>query len=212
MNQTAASATTESTATTASSQVPQPGDPRYDFAVVTSAVGDLIAAVEPDQIDNATPCPDFRVKELLEHLVLAMRRVAGIGQGLAFYAIVEEPVDDRWHDQYRQAAHDVMETWSDASKLDGTYEVPWGVITGAPFFGAYTGELAVHGWDLAQATGQELTIPDAVLEASLAGAKSDIPAEIRADEMVPFGVPVEPGPDASTLLRLAGWYGRNVLG
>ena len=202
MNENKASATTI--------DAPQPGDPRYDFAVVTAAVGELIAGVQDDQITATTPCPEFRVKELLEHIVLAMRRVAALGEGAEFYSINEEPVDGGWHDQYRDAAHDVMTAWTDVAKLDAIYTVPWGDLPGAAILGAYTGELAVHGWDLAQATGQSLEIADEVLEPSLAGAHQSIPVEIRADEMVPFGPVVDIAAEASTLDRLVGWFGRNV--
>ena len=200
----------ENNAPTPTIDAPQPGDPRYDFAVVTAAVGDLIAGVQADQITDATPCPEFRVKELLEHIILAMRRVAALGEGAEFYSINEEPVDAGWHDQYREAAHSVMAVWTDDAKLGATYTVPWGDLPGAAILGAYTGELAVHGWDLAQATGQSLEIVDEVLEPSLAGAHQSIPVEIRGDEMVPFGPVVDPGTGATTLVRLAGWFGRNV--
>ena len=43
------------------------------------------------------------------------------------------------------------------------------------------------------------------------GAKF-IPAEGRDDPMMPFGPVVDPGPDASNLLQLAGWMGRDVVG
>lgn len=202
MNETAAQATTP----------PQPGDPRYSYAIVTSAVGDLIASVEPSQLGNATPCDEFTLKELVEHIVLVMRRVAAIGQGHHWSTIEEEAVDAGWHDQYRSAAHAVMEAWTDAAKLDDVYEVPWGEIPGGPFFLTYTGELAVHGWDLAQATGQRFSIDDEILDPTLAGAQLAVPAEMREHPFVPFDAPVEAPAGASTLVRLAAWYGRTVAG
>ena len=202
--------TTSTTTPLTDTAAPAPGDPRYDFAVVTAAVGDLIAGVASDQIQAPTPCPDFRVKELLEHLVLAMRRVAALGRGEEFYSVNEEPVDAGWHAQYQEAAHAVMEVWQDATKLGDTFSVPWGDLPGAAILGAYTGELAVHGWDLARATDQPLVIADEVLEPALAGAHESIPVEIRADEMVPFGAPVPVAADAPTLDRLVGWFGRDA--
>ena len=191
---------------------PQPGDPRYGYAIVTSAVGDLIASVEPSQLGNATPCDEFTVKELVEHIVLVMRRVAAIGEGNHWSTIDEEAVDSGWHDQYRTAAHAVMEAWTDATKLDNVFEVPWGEIPGGPLFFAYTGELAVHGWDLAQATGQDFSIDDEVLDPPLAGARAAVPAQVRDHPFVPFGAPVVAPAGASTLVRLAAWYGRDVAG
>lgn len=201
--------TTETTATTPFPP-PEPGDPRYDFAVVTSAVGDLMAKVTPDHIALPTPCPDFTVKEMLEHIVLVMRRVAAIGRGEHWSTITEDLVDSGWHDQYREAAHAVMQAWTDPAKLEAMYEVPWGEVPGVPFFLTYTGELATHGWDLATSIGAEFTIDDDVLGPTLEGARLVLPDVDREHPDMPFGPVVEPPAGSSNLLQLAGWFGRDV--
>lgn len=190
--------------------VPEPGDPRYAFGFVTAAVGELMRSVDDEQLALATPCDEFTVKELMEHLVLVMRRVEAIGRGDHFSTVNQEAADSGWFDAYRTAAHGVQIAWGDPASLDGMYEVPWGQIPGGPLMGAYAGELAVHGWDLATAVGAEFTVDDALLQPSLDGARMGIPAEIREDPMVPFGPVVAAPEGASVLLQLAGWYGRPV--
>lgn len=187
---------------------PGPGDPRMGFAVVTQALHPLIAEAS-SQTDKSTPCPDFTVKELLEHVVLVMRRVAAIGRGEHWSSIIEEPVDGGWGDQFKEAAHATMEAWTDPAKLHETYEVPWGEIPGAPLMLTYTAELAVHGWDLATAIGADFAVDDEHLHGPLMAAQF-IPAEGRGTDEMPFSEVVDPGKDAPVLLKIAGWMGRQV--
>ncbi len=80
-----------------------------------------------------------------------------------------------------------------------------GSVPGAAIICSYTGELAVHGWDLATATAQQLVIDDELLVGAMAAASS-IPAEGRGTPEIPFGPVVDPGPVAPLLDRLpAGW-------
>lgn len=190
---------------------PQPGDPRHSYAMVTMSMRELMTATTSSQLANATPCADFTVKDLFEHIVLVQRRVAAIGRGEHWSTIQAEPVDAGWLDQFNDASHQVMTAWTNPATLEGLYEVPWGTLPGVPLMWTYTAELAVHAWDLAHATQQPLAIDDDLLRPSLEGVRLGLPAEARADPDVPFDAVVDPGPDAPALLQLAGWLGRNVI-
>lgn len=47
----------------------------------TAVCGEAVGNVKPDQFDNATPCAEFNVKELLRHIIggLAMLQTAASG-------------------------------------------------------------------------------------------------------------------------------------
>ncbi len=165
-------------------------------------------ATPASAMGNSTPCDEFTVKQLMEHLILVMRRVAVIGDGGVWSTIGEEPQDDGWVDSFRSAAHDVMKAWTDDDKLQQTFTAPWGDVPGGPMIWTYTGELAAHGWDLAQATNQEFGLEDDVLQGALTAIKF-IPAEGRDNPEIPFDPPVDVGPQASVLDQLVGWLGRS---
>ncbi len=137
-------------------QMPAADDPRFAFAKVTDAVGNLMEATDDSALGLPTPCPDFTVKELQEHLGLVMRRAAAVGRGEHFSTTQQEAQDSGWAESYRDAAHAVMEAWTDPAKLGQDFEVPWGTMPRSGVLVAYTAELAVHGWDLATATGGRL--------------------------------------------------------
>jgi len=189
-----------------------PDDPRYGFAVVTSTVRGLIDGTTPEQFGDSTPCPDFSVKDLLEHINLVMQRVAALGNGEHWSSVTPEGlVQENGHaDTYATAAHDVMNAWTDSAKLEQMFEVPWGELPGGPMLLTYTAELATHGWDLATATGQSIEVPDEMLGGALMAAQM-LPSEGRDDPEFPFDPVVDPGEDAPTLLKIAGWMGRQVV-
>lgn len=185
-------------------------DPRYAFAHVVDLLGNLIESTPSERLGNATPCPEFTVKELLEHCVLVVRRVAAIGRGEHWSTITQQAVASGWDTDYRAAAHEIMEAWMDPAILETPLEVPWGEFPGAVLMYTYTAELAVHGWDLSQATGIGFEIDDELLGAALIAAKF-IPDEGRGTAEMPFGPVVDPGLDAPVLDQIAGWMGRKVL-
>lgn len=191
---------------------PSQDDPRFAYAKVTETLGQLITSIEEKPagtLEARTPCPEYSVADMLDHIMMVVRRVAVIGNGGHFSEVQQESLGSGWSAAYQATAHDIMEAWTDPAKLEQMFEVPWGQFPGAPVLIAYTGELAVHGWDLSQATGVPFVVEDDLLQGALFGAKF-IPAGGRESEEVPFGPVVDPGPDASVLDQLAGWMGRKV--
>lgn len=188
---------------------PEPGDPRHVFAAATAAVGSVLAVVPEASHTAATPCGDFTVEDLQQHIVLVMRRVAAIGNGDHWSTVTEEPTTDGWHADFTAAAHDVMHAWADPSKLERDYEVPWGTVPGVPMILSYVGELATHGWDLATAIGVPFELDDDLLRPALEVAQFGLPADQRNGE-VPFGPVIDAGPEAPVLLELVGWFGHPI--
>lgn len=187
-------------------------DPRLGLSVVTEKVGELMAQVTADQLSLPTPCTEFDVKDLLDHMVMVMQRVVVLGKGQHYSDANEETAArDAGHGEtFRETAREAHEVWADSAKLDAIYEVPWGELPGAPMLYTYTAELATHGWDLATATGRQLTIDDEYLGGAFV-AIGMIPEEGRDDPMMPFDPVVHPGEDAPLLLKIAGWGGRRVI-
>ncbi|MER5391508.1 maleylpyruvate isomerase N-terminal domain-containing protein [Saccharopolyspora sp. NPDC002686] len=55
--------------------------PIDDLALVLTATGELVAGVQRDQWDAATPCTDWNVRELVSHMVIGHRLFNGILRG-----------------------------------------------------------------------------------------------------------------------------------
>ncbi len=195
---------------TAATDQPPTDDPREALAAVIAEVDGLIAGTSAEQLGSATPCPDFTVKDLTEHIVLVLRRVGAIGRGEHWSSVTEEAVASGWLEDYRTAAEEIERVWADPAMLEGQYEVPWGMLPAVPVLLTYVAEIATHGWDLATATGQPFAVADEMLVPALATLRFGLPAEGRGGPEMPFDPVVDPGPDAPALLQIAGWLGRAV--
>src|SRR3954453_11451268 len=99
-------------------------DPRPLFARAVDIAEPVIAGVQLEQLDLPSPCVEYSVKELLDHLVFVLHRVAALGRGdeafapksLADAAMVRE----EWATEWRAAAAEVESAWADDGVLDKT--------------------------------------------------------------------------------------------
>ena len=109
----------------------------------------------PEHRGLPTPCSDFTVHDLVEHLMGSMR---GLG-GMAGAEIPEEIKATSAEDYIAQAAEPALAAWR-ARGIDG--EVPFGDGTApaAVPAGILSLEFFIHAWDFARATDQQFTAPD----------------------------------------------------
>jgi len=197
-------------------------DPRPVYARAVALGGDVIRGVQPGQLRDATPCSEFDVATLLDHLVMVLERTAAVGRGDPAMSVQPVARTAGWADAWQAAAHANQAAWSDDA-LDRKVELPWTSMPGADVLRMYTSEVTVHTWDLATATGQRPAWDDEVLAVSLATMQRELPAEGRK-EMIeeamkhmppgtpatfPFAEAVAVPPGAPPIDRLVAWTGRD---
>ncbi len=176
---------------------------RYDK--LSSAFGALVTAVPDDHWDAPTPCEDWTVLDLVQHIVDSHRVFLGfIGRELP----EGPPVDDRPAEAFTIARRTVLDRLEDPLTAAQTYEgrlgtrtFEWAVDNFLSF------DLVVHGWDLARATGQDETIaPD---ELARARADAEEWGEMARAPGV-FGPPLDPPDGADEQTRLLAFLGRRA--
>ncbi|HEY2273847.1 MAG TPA: TIGR03086 family metal-binding protein [Jatrophihabitantaceae bacterium] len=185
-------------------QSPSPVD---DLARSFDAVGALVARVRPDQWSAPTPCSDWSVRALVDHLI-GMNRV--FSALLAGQPPPRPTADHVEHDPvgaYRDTAAALLSAFSAPDILDREYRGPLGVATGADRLQIRLYDLLAHGWDLARATGQPVLLPDDVAERSLAFARTQLGAEARPGR---FGPARDIGVRAPAIERLVAFLGRSL--
>ena len=205
-----------------------PDDPRFTLAKAVMTTRAVMGGVADDQWDLPTPCGGMSVRNLLEHLVMVMRRIERAGR---FVPTSEWPMDAAdvpdggWLDAFTSAAHETQAAWTSERLLEPR-ELPWGVFPGDAVLGIYTNELTVHTWDLARATGQQVDWDEAVLETSWQSIHQQLPTGQRGDIWAavkgslppdypwedPFGDAVPVADDAPLIDRLVAWNGRDPIG
>lgn len=185
-------------------------DPRGGlFKAVAMAPG-VLAAIRPDQYDQSTPCPEYSVRDLANHVVSVLRRITVLGGGGSFMSVphfADDVADGDWAGVWAKASEEFDAVWSDPAVLGRQIALPWGPVPGAVASMIYTNEFVLHIWDIAKATGQSPEWDPEMLAAPLASMHRAVPAEPRGGQ-VPFGPVVEVHEDAPGIDRLVGWYGR----
>jgi len=157
----------------------------------------IIAEIRPEQATLPTPCPQWTVRDIVEHIVGAdLRNFTAVVQGETIdWGAPPEPLGDDWVRQFRAGAHGLLATW-------GRPDAPAGRAD------QQIAELAVRGWDLTTATGVDLGLDEEIAEHALAWSQGMLRPQHRGpDKAVGREVPVPA--DAPAYARLAGWFGRD---
>ncbi len=142
----------------------------------------VIARVRPDQHDDATPCAEWTVRELLEHMigVVAGLGAAAAGSERSPFVLGADPAA-----QFRDAAAATLAAWRTEGVLDRVVDGGAGPMPGRVLAGINLLDTATHTWDLATATGQPAALPEAVASAALETSRATIAPEIRPGRFAP---------------------------
>lgn len=173
------------------------GDDVEDLAAVLQVTEGIVAGVRPEQASLPTPCPDYDVSAMVDHLVGYATNFADRANG------VEPPADP----DTTRAGEDPPAAYHEAAMrmLDGYRGGP---AEGATPIGVALMEVVTHGWDLAKATGQPTPYPDRAVEAVITAGQGMLGPQYRGPDM-PFGEEVEVPASAPAIDRLAGFMGRD---
>ena len=142
----------------------------YSFmAMAATPTIAIVRSISDDQLDAPTPCAEFDVRDLIDHLLfwapslegaarkeLVPPRAASAGDSAASGANERVALVDH--------IDRVVKAWSEPGAWEGTTRMGSPTELPAPMIGGMVlGELVVHGWDLARATGEEPEWDDEVL-------------------------------------------------
>lgn len=182
-------------------------DSRQDLAFASAEVGALIARIRPEQWAGPTPCAEWSVWGVVNHLV---------GMNLVFAAILGGgPMPERGADvlgedpltAYRESNALLQRAFGQPGVLTREYPGPLGTASGAVRLQLRLTDLIAHGWDLRQATGLELRIPEELAERALTFSRAQMTTQTRAgrfDEAQPIAE------TAPAIDRLAAFLGRTA--
>jgi uncharacterized protein (TIGR03086 family) len=178
------------------------------LARALDAVGVLVRQVADGQWSDPTPCSEWNVRRLVNHL---------IGINRVFTAmLLDAPqparaTPDRQEEDavaaYRDTSAALLSAFSQPGVLERDYRGPLGTASGAERLQIRLYDLLAHGWDLAQATRQPAGLPDDIVEPSLAFARVQLAGQRREGR---FGPPQPVSENAAAIDRLAAFLGRTV--
>lgn len=187
----------------------------FDLGPAARELTRLVHGVRDDQLEAPTPCPEYSLGDLLEHvhgLALAFRMAAEkrIPPGGAS----NPPGDARrlpedWRQTIRERLDALVAAWAQEDAWEGTTHIA-GFDAPAPAVASTAvNELVVHGWDVARASDQTLQLDEASVGPCLSFAEvlSGPAGELMRGSA--FGPAVPVASDAPPLDRILGANGRD---
>ncbi|MFI0980785.1 TIGR03086 family metal-binding protein [Streptomyces sp. NPDC021093] len=170
------------------------------------AVHTLVEAVRPSQFGRPTPCAEWDVRTLLDHLVWENLLWSSLADGAPRSDFAADHLGDDHVAAFRAASRAARS----AFRRPGMLEQRYGPAPGRRLVEQLTIEMLLHGWDLARAVGRPFDGVDPLAEAALpvvAEIYSGLPRTAGGS----FGPPQPVPAGASPLDRLAAALGRTVV-
>ena len=180
------------------------------MTAAADAASRVVSNVRPGQFADPTPCTEWDVRGLLNHLILwtsysLERRAHGesVAQELMDKDFAAEP---DFSADYRRQLDRALAAWADPAVWDRELTVMGSATPASDVAALIIAEMVLHGWDLAAATGQSYTVGDKAAEAALTAVAAN--AELFR-QYKGFAEPVSVAADAPVLDRVLALSGRD---
>ncbi len=183
-------------------------DPISAFAAACDEATAVLAKVAPDQWSIQSPCAEWDVRGVANHMTGGALMVAAGVTGSEFEH-VEDYVGSDPAASFKAAAEAAVSAFrADPSVLGRPVKMPFGEMPGAAIAGLFANDELTHAWDVAKATGQSTDLNPMLAEGCLASAKAMVTADFRKPGF--FDAEVAAPEGASAADRLAAFLGRQV--
>jgi uncharacterized protein (TIGR03086 family) len=171
------------------------------------AAATMARGVLAGQLDRPTPCSEWNVQQLMNHMIGSFEYFTARGEGKetgpprpASPGSYAETVD-----QVVKTAAATAAAWRRPGALEQKVTTSFGEMNGAFVANIARTELLMHGWDLARATGQRLLVDQGMAGEILAEMEQTMLPQAR---QFAFGPEVAAPEGSLAIDRLAAFLGR----
>ena len=186
-----------------------------DLGPAARQLAQLVSNVTGAQHAAPTPCPQYQVADLLEHIGTMARAFTAAARKQTGPLTDQQPAGDAarlpadWRTRIPGDLVTLGEAWSAPDAWVGTTRIA-GMDSPADMVGVTVAdELVVHGWDLARATGQPYQPDPAAVGAARSFLDLFASPDAPAGDDVAFG-PARPAPaNASAVDQVLSLAGRD---
>ena len=181
-----------------------------EMTEAADAAARSVAGTDATQFAQPTPCSDWDVRTLINHLILwtsysleARAHGGSVSQELTDRDFAAEP---GYAAGYRAELDRALAAWAAPEVWERSLDVMGSATPAADVAALNLAEMVLHGWDLAAATGQRFQVGDAAATAALRAVEAN--AELFR-QYNGFAEPVPAAPDAPVLDRVLALSGRD---
>ena len=185
-------------------------DIRQRFERAQAHFGELVHQVKDDQWSDATPCTDWDVRALVNHLVYEARWCVPLLEGQTIEQVGDRFEGDLLGDDPAGSYDAALAEASTAVRevdLDRIVHLSFGDLPASEYLTQLTSDFVVHAWDLARGIGADDRIdPDM---ATFVYAAAEPMADMLAASGL-FGERVQVADDADEQTKLLALFGRRA--
>jgi uncharacterized protein (TIGR03086 family) len=181
-----------------------------EMAAASAEAARVVNGVPEGTLNTATPCGDWDLRTLLNHTILwtsysAERRAHGesVAEDLMNKDFTADP---GFREDYAEQIDKAVAAWSAPEAWEGTRNVMGDATPAADVGAMLLMETALHGWDVATATGQQFNIDDTTANAleDIVQAQAELFRKYQG-----FADAVEPPENATAFERALTLSGRD---
>ena len=184
-------------------QTAEPIDPLAAHQRAQQVFAAVLGNVGTGQLDGPTPCPEWTVRDLVEHVIGGNERVA-IRAGLETEPAARPP---GLAAALLATAARAQSVFAAPDGMTRTFDLPVGPVPGSAFIRIRTTELLAHAWDLATATGQSTDLDPELATQLLSQSREHITGNMRGRY---YGQPQPCDQDRPPADQLAAFLGRGI--
>jgi uncharacterized protein (TIGR03086 family) len=173
------------------------------------ATGKVISGIAAEQWHQPTPCEDWDVHELANHVVAGNYWAAELAAGKTIdevgSALDGDVLGDDAAGSYHKSAEAAAAAFEAPGALDAACAVSYGPVPGSVYAGHRIVDVLIHGWDLAKATGQDTTLDPGLVAACTRIVEPQLEMLQASGAFAPASAM---SADADPQARLLAWLGR----
>ncbi len=186
-----------------------------DLGPAARRLADLVAHIPDDALSRPTPCPAYSLGDLIEHVGgLALAFTAAARKERNAYTEMAPAGDASrlgadWRERIPRDLTALAQAWADPGTWTGMTRIAGNDSPAGVVGLVLADELAVHGWDVARASGQAYACEPDILEAALKFLRMFASPDAPDGPVVPFGPARTLLDEAPLLDRVVGMAGRD---
>ena len=180
-----------------------------DLKPACNGMRSVLDAIDDDQLQQPTPCTQYTVADLIDHVDVGVRGFTALAHGDGAGVVADSQLvyqQPGWRDLLADRLGALAAAWDDPAAWERVGEVPGSDLPNDTWAKIAFTELVVHGWDLAVATGQPFDLPEPTLQACLDHVAGFLP---NAPLPELWGPPLEVPDDAPLLDQILAITGRD---
>ena len=180
-------------------------DPLAAHQRAQEAFAQVLSGLPPEQPSLPTPCGEWDVEALIDHVISGNQRVVTRAGGRV------APLPDELGAALRSSAEAAEESFAAPGALARSYQLPIGELRGSAFIELRISDLLVHAWDLDVATGQPTDLDPELAAYVLAFSEQMMSRPGLRGEGIPYGREQPCAAECTTADRVAAFLGREPV-